>query len=189
MWQYKIGVQEYLTLRQREENATAFYYFFKSRGATIQAICGMLGNITQESQLNPGVKQTSSPSSGIGLIQWTPSTVLTNWCTMMGYDWWDGNAQCERIWSEGTNTNGAGGTWIPTSEYPYSWDEFLKLTDAHEAMYAYLKERERAGNEAVQNRLNATDEWLMFFNTNPPPPTPVTKRKKLPVYMMISRRF
>ena len=191
MWQYIIGVNVYLTEKQQEENATAFYYYFRARGATVQAICGMLGNINWESGLNPGRKQTTSTTSGWGLIQWTPSTVITNWCSQMGYNWWDGYAQCERIWSEGTETNNAGGTWLPTKEYPYSWDEFLKLTDGHEAVYAYLKERERAGDERVQNRLDYCDKWLVYFNTNPPPPTPTPgrKRKKLPVYMMISRRF
>lgn len=183
-WIYKVGVQIGLTEEEKKINATEFYNFFIRKGATLESICGMLGNIERESQLNPGIKQGESTLLGWGLIQWTPSTVLTNWCDTYGYTWYDGNAQCDRIWCEGTGEKGAGGTWIPTAEYSYSWLEFLSLTDVHESVYAYLKERERAGVEAIELRLAYADKWYQYFSGQPVPPTP---RKKMPIYMMLRR--
>ena len=196
-WQYIIGVQEYFPHlgEAQKNNATLFYNYFGSKGATLESICGMLGNITVESSLNPGMKQTASASSGWGLIQWTPSTVLTNWCSQRLYNWYDGAAQCYRIYCEGTGTEGAGGTWIPTTQYPYSWDEFCNLTDVELAVKAYLYERERAGIEHLDRRIQYAEEWYEYFTGQPTPPhpeppvppTPYTGIRKMPVYMMVKR--
>ena len=187
-WIYEIGVAKYFSTSQMQNNATEFYNYFTNKGATIEAICGMLGNIQRESTLNPGIKQGSSTSLGWGLIQWTPSTVLTNWCKTYGYNWYDGSAQCERISCEGEGTKGAGGYWLPTHDYPYSWSEFIALTDVAEATKAYLYERERAGIGALDLRLKYASEWYEYFSGKPPtPPTPPTprKRKSMPIYMML----
>ena len=191
-WIYEIGVAKYFSTPQMQNNATEFYIFFNNYGATLEAICGMLGNIQKESTLNPGIKQGSSISLGWGLIQWSPSTVLTNWCKTYGYNWYDGAAQCDRISCEGEGTKGASGYWLPTSEYPYSWSEFLALTDVAEATKAYLYERERAGIEALDLRLQYANEWYSYFTGSPVPPAPPTpptprKRTSMPIYMMLRK--
>lgn len=191
-WIYEIGVAKYFSTSQMQNNATEFYIYFINYGATLEAICGMLGNIQKESTLNPGIKQGSSISLGWGLIQWSPSTVLTNWCKTYGYNWYDGAAQCDRISCEGEGTKGASGYWLPTSEYPYSWSEFLALTDVAEATKAYLYERERAGIEALDLRLQYANEWYSYFTDSPVPPTPPTpptprKRTSMPIYMMLRK--
>lgn len=189
-WLYEIGAGKYFNQSKQENNATEFYNYFTNKGATIEAICGMLGNIQRESTLNPGIKQGSSTSLGWGLIQWTPSTVLTNWCKKYGYNWYDGFAQCERIWCEGEGTKGASGHWIPTHDYSYTWSEFTALTDVAEATKAYLYERERAGIQALDLRLQYASEWYSYLSGSPVPPTPPTpptprKRKSMPIYMML----
>lgn len=191
-WIYEIGVAKYFSTSQMQNNATEFYIYFINYGATLEAICGMLGNIQKESTLNPGIKQGSSISLGWGLIQWSPSTVLTNWCKTYGYNWYDGAAQCDRISCEGEGTKGASGYWLPTSEYPYSWSEFLALTDVAEATKAYLYERERAGIEALDLRLQYANEWYSYFTGSPVPPAPPTpptprKRTSMPIYMMLRK--
>lgn len=191
-WIYEIGVAKYFSTSQMQNNATEFYIYFINYGATLEAICGMLGNIQKESTLNPGIKQGSSISLGWGLIQWSPSTVLTNWCKTYGYNWYDGAAQCDRISCEGEGTKGASGYWLPTSEYPYSWSEFLALTDVAEATKAYLYERERAGIEALDLRLQYANEWYSYFTGSPVPPAPPTpptprKRTSIPIYMMLRK--
>ena len=167
-WEFKVGTGVYLTQSQMENNAKLFKQYFQSKGVTLESICGMLGNIQQESGLNPGIKQTASTSSGWGLIQWTPSTVLTDWCNTYGYTWYDGDVQCLRIWSEGTNEMDAGGTFIPTKEYPYTWSEFCALTNVDEATKAYLYERERAGDEKLENRLEYARKWYEFLKGETP---------------------
>lgn len=191
-WISRVGVQSYLTEDEMKTNAIEFYNYFSSIGATLESICGMLGNIQRESGLNPGNKQTSSTSSGWGLIQWTPSTVLTSWCNQRRYLWYNGNIQCYRIKCEGEGTDGASGYFIPTTAYPYTWEEFIALTDVHTAVYAYLYERERAGVEAIEQRLQYADEWYEYLSGQPVPPTPPTppkppKRNRMPLYMMCRR--
>ena len=192
-WIYEIGVAKYFSTSQMQNNATEFYIYFINYGATLEAICGMLGNIQKESTLNPGIKQGSSISLGWGLIQWSPSTVLTNWCKTYGYNWYDGAAQCDRIKCEGEGTKNANGYWLPTSDYSYSWSEFITLTDVAEATKAYLYERERAGIEELDLRLQYASEWYEFFSGTPVPPQPPTpptpiKRTSMPIYMML-RKF
>ena len=191
-WLYEIGVAKYFDKTKQQNNANEFYNYFNNYGATLEAICGMLGNITRESTLNPGIKQGISSNLGWGLIQWTPATILTNWCKQYKYNWYDGFAQCERIKCEGEGTQGAGGYWLPTTAYPYKWSEFIALTDVEEATKAYLYERERAGIEALDTRLKYASEWYNYFTGSPIPPTPPTPPtpyvKKMPIYMML-RRF
>lgn len=191
-WLYEIGVAKYFSISQMQNNAIEFYNYFINYGTTLEAICGMLGNIQKESTLNPGIKQGSSTSLGWGLIQWSPSTVLTNWCKTYGYNWYDGAAQCVRIKCEGEGTNNANGYWLPTSNYSYSWYEFIALTDVAEATKAYLYERERAGIEALDLRLQYAREWYKYFTGTPipiAPPTPPTpiKRTSMPIYMMLRK--
>ena len=192
-WIYEIGVQKYFNQSQQENNATEFYNYFINYGATIEVICGMLGNITRESTLNPANKQGNSTKLGWGLIQWTPATVLTNWCKRYGYNWYDGTVQCERIKCEGEGTKNANGYWLPTSDYSYSWSEFITLTDVAEATKAYLYERERAGIEALDLRLQYANEWYSYFTGSPVPPTPPTPplklKRKMPIYMMLKKNY
>ena len=53
-WEVKVGTGVYLTQSQMENNAKLFKQYFQSKGVTLESICGMLGNIQQESGLNPG---------------------------------------------------------------------------------------------------------------------------------------
>lgn len=198
-WIYDVGVGKNYTDFGPEQtnNAMEFYYFFHAKGFTTQSICGMLGNITWESRLNPGNKQTSSTLSGWGLIQWTPSTVLTKWCDRVRLNWYDGAAQCERIDAEGQGIAGAGGYWLPTTQYPYTWQQFSALTDINEATKAYLYERERAGSEHLADRLNYATQWYTIITgqptppipPQPTPPTPYKRLRGMPVYMMIRREM
>lgn len=187
-WIVKIGVSAYLTQSEMENNATEFYGYFNNKGFTIECVAGMLGNLQQESNINPGMKQTASASSGWGLIQWTPSSNLTDYATAHDTDWATGEIQTQLMWDE--IINGYGGQWIPKPSlgYGYTGAEFSQLTDVAEACKAYLYERERAGVEALTNRLIYASNWYEYLTgvTPPTPPTPPapTKRKRMPVWMM-----
>lgn len=191
-WIVKVGVNAYLTQSQMENNATEFYGYFHSKGFTIESIAGMLGNLQQESNINPGMKQTASASSGWGLIQWTPSSNLTDYATAHGSDWSTGEIQTQLMWDEIINRY--GGQWIPKPSlgYGYTGAEFSQLTDVAEACKAYLYERERAGVEALDKRLTYASNWYKYLTgvTPPTPPTPTpTKRKRMPVWMMCRPLF
>lgn len=192
-WIVKVGVNAYLTQSEMENNATEFYGYFNSKGFTIESVAGMLGNLQQESNINPGMKQTASASSGWGLIQWTPSSNLTDYATAHGSDWATGEIQTQLMWDE--IINGYGGQWKPKPSlgYVYTGAEFSQLTDVAEACKAYLYERERAGVEALDKRLTYASNWYEYLigvtpPTPPTPPTP-TKRKGMPIWMMCRPLF
>ena len=174
VWHY-VDTSEYgaLTESQIRDNATAFMMYFTARGFTTESICGMLGNIQVESGLNPGQHQKGG--SGLGLIQWTPSTILTNWCDTMGLAWYDGDVQCRRIDAEGNKTDGAGGYWLNGMgedgvHYSYTWSEFATLTNVTTALYAYEAQRERAGSPDMVKRLQYAMQWYDYFTSNPVSP-------------------
>lgn len=192
-WIVKVGVNAYLTQSEMENNATEFYGYFNSKGFTVESVAGMLGNLQQESNINPGMKQTASANSGWGLIQWTPSSNLTDYATAHGSDWATGEIQTQLMWDE--IINGYGGQWIPKPSLGcvYTGAEFSQLTDVAEACKAYLYERERAGVEALDKRLTYASNWYEYLigvtpPTPPTPPTP-TKRKGMPIWMMCRPLF
>ena len=50
-----IAKNNYLTQSEMENNAIEFFNKMSSLGWSINAICGMLGNIQTESNINPGI--------------------------------------------------------------------------------------------------------------------------------------
>ena len=68
-----------LTSAQMTSNAKYVLSYLMQQGFTKNAACGVLGNMQQESGINPGIWQSSNNTSlGYGLVQWTPATVFLN---------------------------------------------------------------------------------------------------------------
>lgn len=172
-WLYQISQTgyPYASDDQVKQNNALEFWSFVQYEMTLEACCGILGNMERESFINPGQKQVPG-GQGWGLIQWTPYTVLTNYASRMGGDWYDGGTQVMLILDEGHGRNGQGGRWIPTKAYPYSWNEFCQLKDVAEATRAYLAERERAGVSALSDRLAYATKWYAYLSGSPIPPTP-----------------
>ena len=185
-WEYNITTNyNALTMAQSENNAQEFYNYFNGY-MTIEAMAGILGNIFYEcgGSINPGQQEHGwggNTHYGYGMIQWTPGTVIINWATSEGGLWYDGAMQVFRIKCEGEATHGAGGTWIPTSSWPYSWNQFCNLTDYETATKAYFYERERGTWNSL--RVTYADYWYQVLQglspTPPTPPTPTPGRKLL----------
>lgn len=201
-WHYRLTTAQYqvLTNEEMQENAVEFYNYFTNRygnSITLEAICGMLGNIHLESVMNPGSMSSNDEydqNTGWGLIQWTPPTDLTNWITSKQYSTWcDGAAQCELIGDEGDgNDPSVSGRWLITPDYQYTWAEFLLLTSVDEATAAYCFERERAGVVSLATRQQYAQQWYTYLSgvinpfVPPTPPTP-TRIKKMPLWMMLKK--
>lgn len=68
-----------LTSTERSANAAYICAYLMSLGFTKNAACGVLGNMQQESGINPGIWQSlNNTSQGYGLVQWTPATTFLN---------------------------------------------------------------------------------------------------------------
>lgn len=154
----------YLSTSEMQNNAVIVRDYMIARGWTINAICGMLGNMQSESTINPGIWQNLTEGSGggggFGLVQWTPWINFTNWADENGYEWDDGNAQLRWI-NEVTATFGQ---WIPTSTYNFSFANFKVSTESPEYLAsAFLKNFERAGVEVEETRRSNARAWFEFF--------------------------
>ena len=78
-----------LTEAQKQANSLYIYNYLTGKGWSLNAICGLLGNLEKESGINPaewqtadknGNGQTTGSTSGYGLVQWTPSgTKFLKW--------------------------------------------------------------------------------------------------------------
>lgn len=177
-----ISKNAYLSQSEMENNAKLIYSYFKGKGWTLNAIAGMLGNMQQESTINPGIWQNLTPntSMGWGLVQWTPSTNFTNWASANGYENDDGYAQLNWIEEQTVPT----GQWIATSDYPMSFDEFKTSTKPPTYLASvFLKNFERAGTEKEELRKQNAVNWYNFLYNTPIAPT--IRKKKTPIWLMI----
>lgn len=70
---------------QMETNAKYIYTYLSGRGYTKNAICGILGNMQEESGLNPAVWYTLDDlTQPFGIIQWRPGSYFVNWAKEQG---------------------------------------------------------------------------------------------------------
>lgn len=173
----------YLDKPDMENNAKLVRDFFLPKGWTLNAICGMLGNMETESTLNPGLwesLQEGNMQGGFGLVQWTPATNLIDWA---GSEYLDGDKQCARIIYEYET----GIEWIPTSEYPMSWEEFKTSTQSPDYLaMAFIKNYERPFDSNQPIRGEQALAWFEFLDGQLPPEPP-TKKKKMPLYFYLKR--
>ena len=149
----------YLSESQMQGNALEVYKYFSSKGWTLNAISGILGNMEKESNINPGLWQSlkyGNYSGGYGLVQWTPATNYTNWANSNGYSITDPNGQLYWIDALSAST----GQWIATSSYNFSWSAFKISGQSPEYLAsAFLKNFERAGVEVESARRTAARKW------------------------------
>lgn len=172
----------YLSTSEMQNNAQIVRDYLISKGWSLNAVCGLLGNMQSESTINPGIWQSlieNNMSGGFGLVQWTPATNFTSWADSNGYSWTDGDAQLKWIDEETTSF----GQWIATDAYPLTFTEFKASDQSPEYLAsAFLKNFERAGVEVEEQRRSQASEWYEYLSGNtpitPPTPTPSTKRKR-----------
>ena len=163
-WHYDITTTPgTLSQAEQQENALEIYNAFKDL-MTVEAISGLLGNIQRECSMNPALEGPLLASGRpIGLIQWYPPSLLTDWATSQAYNWYDGEAQCLLINAEGYFTD-EDIVWLPRN-YQYTWDEWKALTNVETACLAYEDERERSGDDAqgMALRVQYANEWYQFL--------------------------
>ena len=104
---------------QMSVNATYIYKYLSAKGWTREAISALLGNMQAESSINPGRWQSDrvggeSSGHGLGLVQWTPYTKYTNWCSENGFsDFSEMDSNLSRIIYEVENNT----QWIGVGNY------------------------------------------------------------------------
>lgn len=168
-----------LTQSQIETNVKYIYNSLIASGWSINAICGMLGNMQSESSINPGRWQNNdvgNTSLGYGLVQWTPATKYINWVGDGDYSTMDNNLA--RINYEVENNI----QWIATSTYNLSFQEFKTSTESPEYLAnAFLYNYERPATLLQPLRATQARVWFDYLGGILPTPSASTsKRKKYP---------
>lgn len=126
----------YLKQYQRLINARYIYRFLSNNGWTSNAIYAILGNMEAESSINPGKHEDeSNPEKGYGLVQWTPSTKLTNWLKS-GQEKNDIDVQLSKILDEvATNSD----QWSSAGHSPaMTFSEFTKSSKSFSVLAEYF---------------------------------------------------
>ncbi|MZI75841.1 peptidase M23, partial [Enterococcus durans] len=117
-------------------------------GFTKQAAAALLGNAQGESDANPTADEgNGAPGFGYGVWQWTDSTGATSGRVYMI------NLMTKAGISDDPDTitaqfkllmwHAPNGQWIATSAYPYTWTQFMNLTDINTAAQAFVANFER----------------------------------------------
>lgn len=178
-----------LNQSQMEINATYLYNALTSRGWSINAIAGILGNMQAESTINPGRWQSDriggDPSGhGYGLVQWTPYTNYTDWALNKGIDPSAMDSNISRIDYEIVNNL----QWIATPQYNFSFQQFTTSTETPEYLAsAFLKNYERAGVEVEEQRRTNARNWYEYLGGITP--TPTKKRNNKFPWVLYARKI
>ena len=202
LWRWENGAtnewikgNRWLTIGEMQNNATIIFNELLKNGFTLESICGLLGNTggvytLGESSINPGIWQnlTPNPVLGFGLFQWTPSTNYTNWADVNGYEHDDGYGQLDWLINQTVPT----GQWIPTSDYPETFNEFKASTKDPE--YVFLNNFERPANRNQPDRQRNARYWYEWYtNSYVPPENPPQNggewNSKMPIWLYLKRRL
>ena len=142
-------------------------------GFSKQAAAALLGNAQGESDANPTADESNgAPGFGYGVWQWTDSSgassgrvYMINLMTRAGVT--DNpdtiTAQFKLLMWHAPN-----GQWIATSSYPYSWTQFMTLTDINTATQAFVSNFERPLNGHPERSTWAQEWYDKFVNIEIP---------------------
>lgn len=169
-----IAGNRYLSRAEMENNARLIWKYFQAKGWSLQAVCGMLGNMQSESTINPGIWENLQPwppasvgLRGMGLVGWTPYSRITNWLTQHGYSVDSGPGQLEKLQEEMEHPE-IEVTWIPTSTYNFSFADFSRSTQSPEYLaMAFLANYERPANPNQPIRGTQALQWYSFLQGTP----------------------
>lgn len=191
-----IGRQGALTQSEMENNADIVIAYYRSLGIADETIAGILGNMENESTINPLRQETGG--QGFGLVQWTPVSVLQNHCNTLGLSpYTDGDVQLQVIIPEIRNQSGVA-EWYTTSAFisPYynsgatsdmigiTGNQFLNNTMgwtpeklAIMFMVGYERPSYDPSTNHYQRRMTSARNWFIYMGGNPPIPIKRPKGK------------
>lgn len=151
-------------------NCRVFWSYFKAKGWSLNAVCGILGNSWYESTVNPNRWQGDDPwhqppdQWGFGLVQWTPYTKIISWLEeQVGLNDVSkfGQAECDRIQWEMENNQ----QWIATATYPESFREYsVTSKDPYTCAIEFLANYERPFDPNQTERGTKAQELYDYLN-------------------------
>lgn len=148
------------------------YNFFRAKGFSAAAACGVMGNIQVESGFDATIEEIGN-AIGYGLCQWSfeRRTNLVNWCNNNGRDYTTVEGQLDYLIYE---LEGGDSTCASLmNQYCSGFEGFKQITDVAWATQVFQICFERAGIPNMQNRISAAqgfyNKWKNY--TKIPPST------------------
>lgn len=171
VWQYTEGDGYYYGhMASAANNSQNIKDYLENQGGfTHEAIVGIIANMDHESYLNPAQGEHNKNMSmryGYGLVMWTPAEdKIVAYAADHGVPWHDGDLQMDYLMIS------APSSWIKSTAYPYSWDEFKQINDYNLATRIFFYNFERG---TWHNELDTyTDYWAnTLYGDTPPSPDP-----------------
>lgn len=181
----------YLSIGEMQNNASITFSTMLSKGWSKNAIAGLLGNLQQESTVNPDLWQNLTVGTGgYGLAQWTPASNWTNWADAHSYEHDDGYGQLEWIDSETIPF----GQWNRINGERYGFylpfNEFIVSNESPEYLASVFFYCFEQANDSTNNiRREYARYWFDWFDGEyvPPPNPPELPdqfRKGMKIWMM-----
>lgn len=143
-------------------NAEIAYHFLRSQGLTREAAVAVLGNLKQESGIDPNQCQSGGP--GRGICQWEEGgrfEDLKSFAEIKGKQWNSLEVQLEFMWQEFIGGE-ATCAFILNRDYG-GLENFKRATDIAWAVEAFEKSFERAGNPMMERRIQYAYEFYEQF--------------------------
>lgn len=188
------------TSDEAKDNSVMIYNILHARGWTVEAVAGLLGNVSSESGFNPWRWQgdnvlnsyddiTTQNAHAYGLCQFDPAGKYINYAgSYAGY----GPNFNDRV---GRVTDGQAqmlfindhADYYPTTAYPLSYAQYKAVTISEHDMawitHAWFSNYERGTWDS--GRATVGQFYYEYLNDLPPVPPPPTETTKLPLWMMI----
>lgn len=196
-WIAKAGA---LNQEEMENNADIVNTYLSGLGYDINTIAGILGNLQNESTINP-LRQEAG-GAGFGLVQWTPVDTLINACNVLGISpYTDGDNQLQVIDAQTLGKSGLN-TWYTSSGFvsPYyssgATPDMIDITGeqfktnsmgwtpdklAIMFMVGYERPSYDPATNHYERRMADALTWYEYLTGHPPQP-PKGKQSKLPIW-------
>lgn len=179
------------------DNAYMTWNILSNRGWTVNAVCGLLGNIGAESGYNPwryegdNVQSVSSAQTwgnGYGLVQFTPCRKYQLDSRAQGMTGYGPN------YSDRTGSNNDGtaqllfldqyADYYPTQSFPETYAQYKASTasaDYLAEVWLYNYERPLDPSASIQQRMDNALYWYSVLGGSPPGPGPIGN---IPVWLL-----
>lgn len=150
------------------DNAKAVYTFLTGKGYTPEAAAGILGNMEQESGVNPKAIQGGGKGPAAGIVQWENyNRKSARWKSMSDYaaskgkDWTDLQSQLEWLDLELQGKDPTTASLLKKKVGGY--EQFKAIKDVNQAVKVFEESFERAGKPNMTRRYNAAQNYYNQF--------------------------
>lgn len=141
------------------DNVKAAYQYFMRKGLTPVQSAGIVGNLMQESGVNPTSNQNNG-GKGRGIAQWT---VDERWVTLQNYA--KSENREDEIWTLGLQLDYLWKEFTEEALYKPTYEELKTATTVRDATIIFELGFERAGKPMMENRIAFANSVIEKYGT------------------------